>query len=131
MTLKSFQIDWEGQKETVEYEDDLTFGELEAILSNAIDVTDITKPKVNIPQYRMAIMLKVLRKAPFKTGDAVAIRNLRSSVAKKVMKEVMKSFPLAKFLEDWVESFTGSLTETDSSITSTTSSPPNSAGTKT
>ena len=131
MTLKSFQIDWEGQKETVEYEDDLTFGELEAILSNAIDVTDITKPKVNIPQYRMAIMLKVLRKAPFKTGDAVAIRNLKSSVAKKVMKEVMKSFPLAKFLEDWVESFTGSLTETDSSITSTTSSPPNSAGTKT
>lgn len=131
MALKSFQIDWEGNKETVEYEDDLTFGELEAILSNAIDVTDITKPKVNIPQYRMAIMLKVLRKAPFKTGDAVAIRNLKSSVAKKVMKEVMKSFPLAKFLEDWVESFTGSLTETDSSITSTTSSPPNSAGTKT
>ena len=131
MALKSFQIDWEGNKETVEYEDDLTFGELEAILSNAIDVTDITTPKENIPQYRMAIMLKVLRKAPFKTGDAVAIRNLKSSVAKKVMKEVMKSFPLAKFLEDWVESFTGSLTETDSSITSTTSSPPNSAGTKT
>ena len=128
MALKSFEIDWEGRKEIIEYEDDLTFGELEAILANAIDVTDITKPKVNIPSYRMAIMLKVLKKAPFKTGDAVAIRNLKSSVAKKVMKEVMKSFPLAKYLEDWVETFTGSLNETDSSTTSTTYVPPNSAG---
>lgn len=128
MTLKSFEIDWEGRKEIIEYEDDLTFGELEAILANAIDVTDITKPKVNIPEYRMAIMIKVLKKAPFKTGDAVAIRNLKSSVAKKVMKEVMKTFPLAKFLEDWVESFTGSVSETDSVTTSTTSVPPNLAG---
>ena len=128
MALKQFEIDWEGRKEIIEYEDDLTFGELEAILANAIDVTDITKPKVNIPEYRMAIMIKVLKKAPFKTGDAVAIRNLKSSVAKKVMKEVMKTFPLAKFLEDWVESFTGSVSETDSVTTSTTSVPPNLAG---
>ena len=129
MVLKNFEIDWEGRKEIIEYEDDLTFGELEAILANAIDVSDITKPKVNIPAYRMAIMVKVLRKAPFKTGDAVAIRNLKSSIAKKVMKEVMKTFPLAKFLEDWVESFTGSMTETDSSTTSTISVPPSSVGT--
>jgi hypothetical protein len=128
MTLKQFEIDWEGRKEIIEYEDDLTFGELEAILANAIDVSDITKPKVNIPEYRMAIMIKVLKKAPFKTGDAVAIRNLKSSIAKKVMKEVMKTFPLAKFLEDWVESFTGSVSETDSATISTTSVPPNLAG---
>ena len=128
MTLKQFEIDWEGRKEIIEYEDDLTFGELEAILANSIDVSDITKPKVNIPEYRMAIMIKVLKKAPFKTGDAVAIRNLKSSIAKKVMKEVMKTFPLAKFLEDWVESFTGSVSETDSATISTTSVPPNLAG---
>jgi len=107
MVLQRFEIDWEGRKETIEYEDDLTFGELEAILHNTLDMADITKPKVNIPQYRQAVLLKVLRKAPFQTGDAVALRNLKSSVAKQIITGVMKSFPLAKFLEDWMETFVG------------------------
>lgn len=130
MVLKSFEIDWEGGKETVEYEDDLTFGELEAILSATLDLSDLQNPKVDIPKYRMSILTKVLRKAPFPVGDTNSIRTLKSSTAKIVIREVMKSFPLAKFLEDWVETFTGSLEETTSSTTSITSVPPSSAGTK-
>lgn len=130
MALKSFEIDWEGTKQTVEYEDDLTFGELEAILSTTLDVSDLQNPKVDIPKYRMSILTKVLRKAPFPVGDTNSIRTLKSSVAKIVIREVMKSFPLAKFLEDWVETFTGSLEETTLSTTSITSVPPSSAGTK-
>jgi len=130
LVLKSFEIDWEGGKETVEYEDDLTFGELEAILSATLDLSDLQNPKVDIPKYRMSILTKVLRKAPFPVGDTNSIRTLKSSTAKIVIREVMKSFPLAKFLEDWVETFTGSLEETTSSTTSITSVPPSSAGTK-
>ena len=52
MVLKTFTIDWNGVSEICEYEDDLTFGELEAILQNCIDLTDISKPKVDIPKYR-------------------------------------------------------------------------------
>ena len=33
MAIQSFEIDYEGKKEIVEYEDDLAFGELEAILN--------------------------------------------------------------------------------------------------
>lgn len=130
MAIKSFEIDWEGAKQTVEYEDDLTFGELEAILSTTLDVSDLQNPKVDIPKYRMSILTKVLRKAPFPVGDTNSIRTLKSSVAKIVIREVMKSFPLARFLEDWVETFTGSLEETISSTTSITSVPPSSVGTK-
>ena len=130
MALKSFEIDWKGIKETVEYEDDLTFGELEAILSATLDISDLQNPKVDIPKYRMSILTKVLRKAPFPVGDTNSIRTLKSSTAKIVIREVMKSFPLAKFLEDWVETFTGSLEENASSTTSITSVPPSSAGTK-
>tara|TARA_Y100001951_G_scaffold68280_1_gene55187 strand:- start:93 stop:491 length:399 start_codon:yes stop_codon:yes gene_type:complete len=130
LAIKSFEIDWEGAKQTVEYEDDLTFGELEAILSTTLDVSDLQNPKVDIPKYRMSILTKVLRKAPFPVGDTNSIRTLKSSVAKIVIREVMKSFPLARFLEDWVETFTGSLEETISSTTSITSVPPSSAGTK-
>ena len=110
MVLKTFTIDWNGVKEICEYEDDLTFGELEAILQNCIDLTDISKPKVDIPKYRYQILLKVLRKAPFAVGDPAAIRGLKSKQANKIMQEVMKDYPLVKFLEAWVETFTGSPT---------------------
>ena len=121
MALKTFTIDWKGVKETIEYEDDLTFGELEAILQSCIDLTDISKPKVDIPKYRYQILLKVLRKAPFAVGDSAAIRNLKSTQANKIMQEVMKDYPLVKFLEAWVETFTGSANQIGTSSHSTTS----------
>lgn len=107
MVIKSFEIDWEGIKETIEYEDDINFGELEAVLNATVDMSDVTKPKVNIPQYRQSILVKVLRKAPFKIGDQVAIRNLKSSTAKQIIEGVMIDYPLAKYLEDWMITFVG------------------------
>ena len=107
MVIKSFEIDYEGNKETIEYEDDLTFGELEAVLNATVDMSDVSKPKVKIPEYRQEILMKVLRKAPFKTQDRVAIRNLKSSVAKQIIEGVMVDFPLAKYLEDWMITFVG------------------------
>ena len=107
MAIKSFDFDYDGTPSTIEYEDDITYGELEAILQNCIDLSDMSKPKVDIPKYRFQILLKVLRKAPFNVGDAVAIRNLKNSQANKIMQEVMKDYPLVKFLEAWVETFTG------------------------
>ena len=61
MAIKNFEIDWEGSKATIEYEDDLTFGELESVINNCVDLSDVTKPKVNIPNYRQTILLKVIR----------------------------------------------------------------------
>ena len=101
--IKSFQIPWDNNtKETVEYEDDITFGELEGILNQCLDVTQIQDPKVNLPLYRQLILTTVIRKAPFEVRDTAAIKNLRSSVAKTIMTEVMKDYPLAKYLEEWV-----------------------------
>ena len=62
MALKSFEIDWEQGKETIEYEDDLTFGELEEIINQSVDLSDVSKPKVNLPKYRINVLSKVLRK---------------------------------------------------------------------
>ena len=105
MAIKSFQIDWNGTPETVEYEDDITFGELENILNKCLDMTKVNEPKVNIPLYRQLITSTVIVKAPFAIKDVTAIRNLKASVAKKIMQEVMKDYPLMKFqqqLEDLV-----------------------------
>ena len=128
--IKTFTIDYEGAKETVQYEDDITFGELEGILNQCLDVTQIQDPKVNLPLYRELILTTVLRKAPFEVRDVAAIKNLPSSVAKKIMKEVMKDYPLAKYLEEWVETFVGQELQ-DQQVQSTTSSQGNSIGRKT
>lgn len=117
--IKSFEIDWKGAKEIVEYEDDITFGELEAILNQCLDMTQVNEPKVNLPLYRQLILTTVITKAPFELKEVASIRNLKASVAKTIMKEVMKDYPLAKYLGEWVESFTGSLdpNEQDSEFT--------------
>ena len=130
MAIKSFDFDYDGTSSTIEYEDDITYGELEAILQNCIDLSDMSKPRVDIPKYRFQILLKVLRKAPFNVGDAVAIRNLKNSQANKIMSEVMKDYPLQKHLGAWVETFTGSQMSEDRESQSTTSVQLSSAGQK-
>ena len=130
MALKTFKIDYEGKKEIIEYEDDLLFGELEAIVNISVDLSDVTKPKVDLPKYRMNILTKVLRKAPFPLNDPVAIRNLRANEAKQIISEVMKDYPLMRFLEDWMVTFVGTQEATSSPTVSTTSLPKVSAGTK-
>jgi hypothetical protein len=129
--IKSFEIPWDNDtKETVSYEDDITFGELEAILNQCLDMTQVNEPKVNLPLYRQLILTAVITKAPFKVKEVASIRNLKSSVAKTIMKEVMKDYPLAKYLEEWVETFVGQDIVEEQAI-STTSSQGNSVGRKT
>lgn len=128
--IKSFEIDWKGVKEIVEYEDDITFGELEAILNKCLDMTQVNEPKVNLPLYRQMILTAVITKAPFEIKDAAAIRNLKASQAKVIMEEVMKDYPLAKYLEEWVETFVGQDIQ-GAQDQYTTSSQGNSVGQKT
>jgi len=130
LTIQTFTIKYEGKKEVIEYEDDLTFGELEGILGIAVDLSDVTKPKVNLPEYRMSILLKVLRKAPFKVGDKTTLNGLRSSVVNDVLRGVLKQFPLSKFLEQWMGSFIGLPEDLKTDQNTTTSSQQNSAGTR-
>ena len=130
MALKNFTIKWEGKKEIIEFEDDLTFGELESILAESVDLSDVTKPRVNLPAYRQAILLKTLRKAPFKVNDLNELKNLRSSVVTDVLRGVLKSFPLSKFLEQWMASFIGDTSDLKIEEITTTSSQESSAGRK-
>ena len=130
MAIKSFEIDIDGKKEIIEYEDDLLFGELEAIVNVSVDLSDVTKPKVDLPKYRMNILCKVIKKAPFPIDNPAAIRNLKAKVAKQIISEVMKDYPLMRFLEDWMVTFVGTQEATNLPTESTTSLPKASAGTK-
>jgi len=119
LTTKSFEVNWGKTTEIIEYDDDILFGDLENILNKCLDLKEINKPIVNIPLYRQLILTAVITKAPFPTKDIAEIRNLKSKVAQKIMMEVMKDYPLMKYLEEWVGTFVG--TEVDTSTASTTS----------
>ena len=131
MAIKSFEIDMDGKKEIIEYEDDLLFGELEAIVNVSVDLSDVTKPKVDLPKYRMNILTKVLRKAPFPIDDATSIRSLKAKTAKQIISEVMKDYPLMRFLEDWMVTFVGTQEATSTPTESITTLPKVSDGTST
>ena len=86
-------------------------------VQNAVDSIDEATERSlysNSLTPRIDIIQKVLRKAPFKVGDLVAIRNQSSSVMSQIISGVMKDYPLGKFLTDWVETFGGKEDETTS-----------------
>ena len=73
MALKTFQIDFNGEKAAIEYEDDLKFGEIESIVSRAVDLSDPSKPKVNIPQYRFQILFQLWNKILSKRYESTSL----------------------------------------------------------
>jgi len=114
MVIKSFEVCYKGNKETVEYETELSFGETEAIINVAIDLTDIQKPKVKIGPFRMQILMKTLRKAPFQFKSEQFVKALPNGLVNDILDHIMQDYQLVNFLGDWMTSFMGSEVESES-----------------
>jgi hypothetical protein len=121
MVIKSFEIDYEGKKETVEYETELSFGDTESIINQSLDLSDIQKPKVKIGNFRKLILLKTLRKAPFPFKVEASINSVNNKTINEVLDQVMQDYPLVNFLGDWMTSFMGSPVENEPQSESTPS----------
>ncbi len=131
MVLKPIKITYNGKDAIVEFEDSLTFGETESLISESVDLSDIAKPKINLSKYRINLLVLTIKKAPFKTGDITTIKMLDSKVVKHMLREITKVHPLSTYIEDWMETFQVFEEETDSSTESTITVPPSSDGIKT
>lgn len=105
MALKTIKITWKGKEALVEFEDALTFGETESLISSSVDLSDVTKPKIDLAKYRMNLLTTTIKKAPFKVGDVTALRLLDSKIVKTMLKEITKVHPLMTYIEDWMETF--------------------------
>ena len=108
MAIKSFLVDYKGSKETVEYETELSFGETEGIINQSLDLTDIQHPKVKIGNFRMQILLKTLRKAPFSYANEIVLKSIPNNTINSILDHIMQDYPLVNFLGDWMTSFMGS-----------------------
>ena len=130
MTLIPINIIYDGKPAVVEFEDSLTFGDTETLIGNSVDISDVTKPKIDIQRYRLNLLLLTIKKAPFKTGDITTIKMTDSKIIKSILKEIVKIHPLTTYIEDWMETFMSSADLNDLNIPSTTTVPRNSGGTK-
>ena len=130
MALIPIKITYNDKEDTVEFEDSLTFGETESLISGSVDLSDISKPKIDLSKYRMNLLVLTIKKAPFKIGDITTIKMLDSKVVKGMLKEITKIHPLSTYIEDWMETFQTYEDQSSSDTQSTTVVPPNSDGTK-
>ena len=130
MVIKSFEVCYKGNKETIEYETELSFGETEAIINTAIDLTDIQKPKVKIGPFRINILMKTLRKAPFQFKSDQFVKALPNKLVNNILDHIMQAYPLVNFLGDWMTSFMGSEVVNESPSEPTPSVQSNSDGQK-
>lgn len=123
MTLKSFTIKYNDKEEQIDYEDDISFGDVEYVLKICTDLSDLLKPKVDIAAYRINIIARALRKAPFAINDFTAIEKLPRKVGKEIADKIMADYPLIFMLADWMQSVLGESLNLDQFATQNESMP--------
>ena len=123
-------VNFNGKQEEISYETELTFGETEQIINQSIDLTDIQHPKVKIGPFRINILMKALRKAPFSFLAEISVKALPNNLVNEILDHIMEDYPLVNFLGAWMTSFMGSEVESESPSVPTPSAPPSTDGQK-
>lgn len=130
MALIPIKITYKDKEEVVEFEDSLNFGETEKLINDSVDLSDVTKPKIDLARYRMNLLVMTIKKAPFKTGDITTLNMMDGNIVRGILREIVKVHPLTTYIEDWMETFISSEALRSSDTQSTTTVPPSSDGTK-
>ena len=105
MGTKTVKIKYNGEDSVVEFSDSLTFGDVEDLVGGTVDLSDVTKPKVNLKNYRIELLTRVITKAPFKINDRATIELMDRKIVQKILKEVLIYHPVADYIEEWMETF--------------------------
>ena len=121
MALIPVKIQYKNKEEIVEFEDSLSFGQTEKLINDSVDLSDVSKPKIDLALYRMNLLVMTIKTAPFKTGDITTLNMLNGKLVRGILKEIVKSHPLTTYIEDWMETFISSeeLNKLDTSSTTT------------
>jgi len=130
MALIPIKITYKDKEEVVEFEDSLNFGETEKLINDSVDLSDVTKPKIDLPKYRLNLLALTIKKAPFKVGDINILKIQDAKIIKSILKEIVKVHPLTTYIEDWMETFMSSEELNNLDTTSTTTVPASSDGIK-
>lgn len=96
-----------GVDTVIEYEDEMSFGEMRQIFRNAIQITatESGARSINImpDEFAVSVVMAAIRKPEKYKGQVTEFEKLPTKVALKIIKEICKSYPFADFLEDMAE----------------------------
>ncbi len=105
--MPSFDVEIKGQTETIEFSDDLSWGDTQKILKQCVDISNPQAMKVNIQLYQQMILQAAVTKSPIDFKNLTQLNQLPSKVVTKIMSEVMKVFPLETLITPWITAMTG------------------------
>ena len=105
--MPSFTVKIKDQEETIEFAEDLTWGDTQRILKACVDISNPQALKVNILLYQQMILQSAITKAPIDFKNLTALNTLPSKTVAKIISEVMKVFPLETLITPWISSMTG------------------------
>ena len=105
--IQSFTVTIDGKEETIEFEDDPPFGDMQQILKACIDLSNVNSPKVNLQLYQQMILQAVVKKAPFNPKNNTEFSKLPTSIALEVLNKLMAALPLDKLVSPMVTAATG------------------------
>lgn len=105
--MPTFTVEINGNQETIEFVDDLSWGDTQRILKACVDISNPQAMKVNVQMYQQMILQAAVTKAPIDFKNLTALNNLPSKTVTKIMSEVMKVFPLETLIMPWITAMTG------------------------
>jgi len=108
MAIQSFTVNIDGKDETIEFEDDPPFGDMQRIIKSCVDLSDVSRPQVNLQLYQQMILQSVVTKAPFNPKNATEFAKLSTSSALGILNRLMQAIPLEKLLAPMITAATGS-----------------------
>ena len=94
--LKTFEVDWKGTKETIEFEDDLPWGIISGILKECSDFTKITEPQLKPDLYERRILENAIKKAPFNPKNYTEVGLIPLSTYQAIANGVLQAYPLER-----------------------------------
>ena len=112
MAIQSFKIEYNGKEETVEFENDPPFGDMQRIIKSCVDISDVQKPSVNLQLYQQMILQAVVTKAPFNPKNATEFAKLPTSTALGILNNLMQALPLETLLSPMITAATGNQSST-------------------
>jgi len=105
--MPTFDVEINGNTETIEFVDDLPWGDTQRILKQCVDISNPQAMKVNIQLYQQMVLQAAVTKSPIDFKNLTSLNKLPSKTVTKIMSEVMKVFPLETLITPWITAMTG------------------------
>lgn len=107
MAVKTFNVTIRGTDTVVEYEDEMSFGQMRQLFRNAIQITATESGVKNInimpDEFAVGVVMAAIIKPEIYKGNVTEFEKLPTKAALTIIKEICKSYPFTDFLEDMAE----------------------------